>query len=197
MVIKKKAIFFDRDGVLNNNIFYKKYGQFEAPLSKKDLIINPKINFIKKLNKKYLIFVITNQPSAAKKKTTFIKLEETKSKFLNIIKKKKIIIQEYLHCLNDENSKINYCKNFNYCKYKLKKKTNNTCKKPSNLLIEYCIRKYNLDRKKSIFIGDRITDMMAAKKSKLNFILFKNNSNKDVNLKKIQSINNLEKICIK
>jgi D-glycero-D-manno-heptose 1,7-bisphosphate phosphatase len=197
VVIKKKAIFFDRDGVLNNNIFYKKYGQFEAPLSKKDLIINPKINFIKKLNKKYLIFVITNQPSAAKKKTTFIKLEETKSKFLNIIKKKKIIIQEYLHCLNDENSKINYCKNFNYCKYKLKKKTNNTCKKPSNLLIEYCIRKYNLDRKKSIFIGDRITDMMAAKKSKLNFILFKNNSNKDVNLKKIQSINNLEKICIK
>ena len=195
MVIKKKAIFFDRDGVLNNNIFYKKYGQFEAPLSKKDLIINPKINFIKKLNKKYLIFVITNQPSAAKKKTTFIKLEETKSKFLNIIKKKKIIIQEYLHCLNDENSKINYCKNFNYCKYKLKKKTNNICKKPSNLLIEYCIRKYNLDRKKSIFIGDRITDMMAAKKSKLNFILFKNNSNKDINLKKNQSIDNLEKIC--
>ena len=195
MVIKKKAIFFDRDGVLNNNIFYKKYGQFEAPLSKKDLIINPKINFIKKLNKKYLIFVITNQPSAAKKKTTFIKLEETKSKFLNIIKKKKITIQEYLHCLNDENSKINYCKNFNYCKYKLKKKTNNICKKPSNLLIEYCIRKYNLDRKKSIFIGDRITDMMAAKKSKLNFILFKNNSNKHINLKKIQSINNLEKIC--
>jgi histidinol-phosphate phosphatase family protein len=195
VVIKKKAIFFDRDGVLNNNIFYKKYGQFEAPLSKKDLIINPKINFIKKLNKKYLIFVITNQPSAAKKKTTFIKLEETKSKFLNIIKKKKIIIQEYLHCLNDENSKINYCKNFNYCKYKLKKKTNNICKKPSNLLIEYCIRKYNLDRKKSIFIGDRITDMMAAKKSKLNFILFKNNSNKHINLKKIQSINNLEKIC--
>jgi len=195
VVIKKKAIFFDRDGVLNNNIFYKKYGQFEAPLSKKNLIINQKINFIKKLNKKYLIFVITNQPAAAKKKTTFIKLEETKSKFLNIIKKKKIIIQEYLHCLNDENSKINYCKNFNYCKYKLKKKTNNICKKPSNLLIEYCIRKYNLDRKKSIFIGDRITDMMAAKKSKLNFILFKNNSNKHINLKKIQSINNLEKIC--
>jgi histidinol-phosphate phosphatase family protein len=195
VVIKKKAIFFDRDGVLNNNIFYKKYGQFEAPLLKKDLIINPKINFIKKLNKKYLIFVITNQPAAAKKKTTFIKLEETKNKFLNIIKKKKIIIQEYLHCLNDENSKINYCKNFNYCKYKLKKKTNNICKKPSNLLIEYCIRKYNLDRKKSIFIGDRITDMMAAKKSKLNFILFKNNSNKDINLKKNQSIDNLEKIC--
>jgi len=195
VVIKKKAIFFDRDGVLNNNIFYKKYGQFEAPLSKKDLIINPKINFIKKLNKKYLIFVITNQPAAAKKKTTFIKLEETKNKFLNIIKKKKIIIQEYLHCLNDENSKINYCKNFNYCKYKLKKKTNNICKKPSNLLIEYCIRKYNLDREKSIFIGDRITDMMAAKKSKLNFILFKNNSNKDINLKKNQSIDNLEKIC--
>jgi D-glycero-D-manno-heptose 1,7-bisphosphate phosphatase len=197
VVIKKKAIFFDRDGVLNNNIFYKKYGQFEAPLSKKDLIINPKINFIKKLNKKYLIFVITNQPSAAKNKTTFIKLEEIKSKFLNIIKKKKIKIQKYLHCLNDENSKINYCKNFNYCKYKLKKKTSNICKKPSNLLIEYCVRKYNLDRKKSIFIGDRITDMMAAKKSKLNFILFRNNSNKNINLKKIQSINNLEKICLK
>ena len=196
MVVKKKAIFFDRDGVLNKNVFYKKYRQFEAPLSKKDLIINPKINFLKKLDKQYLIFIITNQPSAAKKKTTFFKLNEIKIKFLNTIEKKKIKIQEYLYCLNSENIKTNYCKNFNYCKYRLKKRPNNFCKKPSNLLIEYCIKKYNLNRKKSIFIGDRITDMMAAKKSRLSFILFKNNSNKKLNLKKrIQTINSLDKLC--
>ena len=73
MVISQ-AIFFDRDGVLNKNIFYKKYKQYEAPLSNKDLIIDKNILILKELQKKYLLFIITNQPSAAKNKTTLEEL---------------------------------------------------------------------------------------------------------------------------
>jgi D-glycero-D-manno-heptose 1,7-bisphosphate phosphatase len=197
VVVKKKAIFFDRDGVLNDNIYYKKYKHFEAPLRSQDLKINKKINFLKDISKKYLIFIITNQPAAAKKKTSFLELENIKKKFLNTLKKKKINIDEYLHCYNDYITKTNYCKNFRYCKFRLKNKTTNICKKPSNHLIEYCIKKYNINRTDSIFIGDRTTDMIAAKKSKLNFIFLRNNSNKDVPLKKnIKIIRNINEICL-
>ena len=62
MVNKNKAVFFDRDGVLNKT-FLKK-GKPYAPRSLKDFKIfsntNGILNHLASLN--YLIFVITNQP---------------------------------------------------------------------------------------------------------------------------------------
>ena len=119
MVISQ-AIFFDRDGVLNKNIFYKKYKQYEAPLNNKDLIIDKNIGLLKKLQKKYLLFIITNQPSAAKNKTTIKELKIIKNKFLENLNNKKIKIKKYLVCQNDYSNENNLCKNFSYCKFKKK-----------------------------------------------------------------------------
>ena len=193
MVISQ-AIFFDRDGVLNKNIFYKKYKQYEAPLSNKDLIIDKNILILKELQKKYLLFIITNQPSAAKNKTTFEELKKIKNKFLEKLIYKKIKIKKYLVCQNDYSNKNNFCKNFNYCKFKKKNKITKICKKPSNFLIEYCLKKYKIDNKKSWFIGDRRSDLLAAKKSKLKFILVGKNYNQYDIKYKISSMQSLTKI---
>ena len=170
MVIRQ-AIFFDRDGVLNKNIFYKKHKQYEAPLSNKDLIIDKNILILKELQKKYLLFIITNQPSAAKNKTSFEELKKIKNKFLKNLINKKIKIKRYLVCQNDYSNNNNFCKNFSYCKFKNKGEITKICKKPSNALIEYCLKKYKINNKKSWFIGDRVSDLLAAKKSKLKFVL--------------------------
>ena len=50
------------------------------------------------------------------------------------------------------------------------------CRKPGNKLLEDAILKWNIDRKSSFMIGDRISDYLSAKKSKINFY-YKNNSN--------------------
>lgn len=176
MVINR-AIFFDRDGVLNKNIYYKKYGGYEAPLFLKDLKINKNTRALARLEKKFIFFVITNQPAAAKKKTTVKEINKIKNYFL-VTLNKKIKIKKYLQCLNTEGVKKNYCKKFSYCFFK--KKNKEICKKPSNILIEYCLQKYKIDRKKSYFIGDRKKDMQAAKKSDIKFIFFKNNKNTEV-----------------
>ena len=64
----KKAIFLDRDGVLNKPLI--KRGKSYAPLKVKDFKLYPKVEDIcRKLKKKYLLVVVTNQPDIKKKKT--------------------------------------------------------------------------------------------------------------------------------
>ena len=195
MVENKKAIFFDRDGVLNKNHYYKNFNQFEAPLYPKHLKIDKNISILKELQKKYLLFIITNQPAAAKKKTSIKELVAIKKKFMKNLKNKKIYIKKYLQCLNDKSNKKNFCKNIKYCKFYKIKYPENLCKKPSNTLIEYCLKKYEINNKKSWFIGDRKTDLLAAKKSKLNTILVTNNNENKIESKyTIKSIKNLKNI---
>ena len=195
MVNKNRAIFFDRDGVLNKNYYYQKFNQYEAPLYLNDLKIDKNIKILRELQKKYLLFVITNQPAAAKKKTSIEELKKIKKKFLKTLKNKKIYLKRYLQCFNDKSNTYNFCKNIKYCKFYKKKINKDICKKPSNFLIEYCLKKYKIDNKNSWFIGDRETDMSAAKKSNLNLILIsKNNTVKKNQKYHSNSIKNLKNI---
>lgn len=195
MVNKNRAIFFDRDGVLNKNCYYQKFDQYEAPLYLKDLKIDKNIEILRELQKKYLLFVITNQPAAAKKKTSIEELKKIKKKFLKTLKNKKIYLKKYLQCFNDKSNTYNFCKNTKYCKFYKKKINKNICKKPSNFLIEYCLKKYKIDNKNSWFIGDRQTDILAAKKSNLNQILISKNNTVKKNQKYYSnSIKNLKNI---
>ena len=74
--MKKRAIFFDRDGTL-----IKTKKEKNKPKAIKNLYeckIFPSVKWIlKKLSKKYLLFVITNQPDVFIKKNTVIYLNIT------------------------------------------------------------------------------------------------------------------------
>ena len=48
-----------------------------------------------------------------------------------------------------------------------------SCRKPNNGMIEKAIKEYNVDRKKSWFIGDSTADLAASYKSKIKSILVK------------------------
>ena len=175
-MVKSKAIFFDRDGVMNENIFYKKFNSFESPTLVKDLkIFNNIENILIKLKKHYLFFIVTNQPSYAKNKTSKKNLLEIEKKFKSLFKNRKIKFKRYFVCYNTENVNRNYCFKLDYCKYKKKKIVNKICKKPSNNLLEYAIKKYNLDRRKSWFIGDRQKDLDCARKSNIASVLINAN----------------------
>ena len=65
--MKTKAIFFDRDGVLNRSIVIK--GKPKAPTKLKNFKIYKNLEkYFINLKKEYLIYVITNQPDFYKKK---------------------------------------------------------------------------------------------------------------------------------
>ena len=101
------------------------------------------------------IFIITNQAGIAKNyfsEKNFIKFSKTiKNKFL----KKKIYINDIRYCPYHPLAIVK----------KYKKKSN--FRKPGNLMIEDIKKNWIVDKKKSFMIGDKISDKLAAKKSKI------------------------------
>ena len=134
-----KAIFLDRDGVLN--IPYIRQKKSYAPRKYKDFKFYP---FVKKYcyllkKKKFKLVVVTNQPDLG---LGLIKKSEFK-KMCNKLKEKLGIDEIYA-------SKSKSSKSF--------------FRKPNPGMLIAAIKKHNLNIKKCYLIGDRESDILAAQK---------------------------------
>ena len=156
-ILKNKAFFLDRDGVINKeNGYVLKPQQFKfLPGVKKA------INLLNK--KKFLVIILTNQAAIGKGLITEKKLKKIHSNMINDVKKYK-------------NSEINdifyapYYRNSKIAKYRKNLKD----RKPNIGMFSKAIMKWNIDPKKSYFIGDKITDNIASKKAFVKFYYKKN-----------------------
>lgn len=156
-ILLNKAVFLDRDGVINKDTGYiTKYSQFNfLPGVKKA---------IKYINdKRYLLILITNQAAIGKSLLTEINLKNIHLKMTQDMDK---FNGGYV---ND----IYFSPYYKFSK-KLKYRLNKNDRKPNNGMIKKAIKKWNIDISSSIFIGDKLTDEMAANKSNLKFYLKKN-----------------------
>ena len=140
----KKAIFFDRDGVIVENI------DGEAPPKKEDLKLNLESVPVMKglLQKGYSIFVISNQPDVA-----LGKINE------NV---KKALLKKFRELLGENNISANiyYC--FHHPRGIIKKYAKDCdCRKPKPGMLLKAIHDYKIDPSKSFIIGDRATDVKA------------------------------------
>ncbi|MDQ3281269.1 MAG: HAD-IIIA family hydrolase [Acidobacteriota bacterium] len=68
----KRALFLDRDGVLDELVYYPSHGEWESPRRISDLVLvdgvrEPLQRFV---DAGWLLFIVTNQPSFAKGKTS-------------------------------------------------------------------------------------------------------------------------------
>lgn len=147
----KKAIFLDRDGVLNRPKIIKK--KSFAPKRYKDFkIFSYSEKSVKKLKSLgFYVFVITNQPDVGKKelsKKTLKKMHDT------LIKKTKV-------------DKIFTCTH-------LKDKFCN-CRKPNPGLILKAAKKFSIDLNKSYVVGDRSSDILAGRKANCRTIFIDRN----------------------
>lgn len=140
--MEEKALFLDRDGVINQDFGYvsevKNFifcdGIFEALRG-----------FMKK---NYKLFIITNQSGIAR---GYYSLEDffTLTDFmLKEFKKEKIKIEKVYFCPHDEKA---------HC----------SCRKPKAGMIEQALEEYEVNPEKSLLIGDKITDIQAGQAAKL------------------------------
>lgn len=152
-----KAVFFDRDGVINNNsVNYYTYKYSDFILI--DGIIET-FNYF--FEKNFMLFVVSNQGGISKdiyNKNDVIKLHNQFNKYLK--EKHNIKIEEFAFCPHHSD--------FEKC----------LCRKPNSLLIEKLMAKYNISIEKSFFIGDSERDILAAKKIELK--AFKVEANIDI-----------------
>ena len=150
--LKNKAFFLDRDGVINkDNGYIKKYKDF--------IFLKGVHDAIKYLNKKdYLVIILTNQAAVGKQFLT-----EKKLYFINNYMKKELFKKNKSR-IDD----IFYSPYYKYSKLSKYRKYSSD-RKPSNGMFLKAIKKWNIDVNSSVFIGDKVTDKIAAQKSKVKF----------------------------
>ena len=134
---KNKAVFLDRDGVLNESIVVD--GKPYAPKSLDEFKIVPGVNKLTKQlhNAGYWVFVITNQPDVGNGYTKRTTVER-----MNELLRVSAVIDEIYVCYHSQNE-------------------NCTCRKPSVGLLEQAQIEFGFNRKKSFLIGDRGSDIAA------------------------------------
>lgn len=152
---KHPALFLDRDGVINEIVWNDDIEQLDSPLKESEYeFIDGSIEAIKKFNEAgYYVFVVTNQPAAAKGKTTLNTLYDINTYMIERLKEEGARVDDLFMCPH-------YTKILPMTKDDfLIQKCN--CRKPEPGLIYKAMRKYNIDMEKSFMIGDSISDVKA------------------------------------
>lgn len=134
-----KAIFFDRDGVINRSIIKNNKPYPPKNLEELELIDGIHLLMWRLKQKGFLIFVITNQPDVSRGTQTKSMVEA-----LNTNIKKELPINEIFTCYHDD-------------------KDNCECRKPKPGFVLQAKDKYDIDLKQSFVIGDRWKDIQAGK----------------------------------
>ena len=148
----KKAIFLDRDGVINVERGYTHRLE--------DFSILPDVMHVLKEWQKqgFLFVVITNQSGIAKDLYTQEDVETIHTFLMGEFVKHDIVVSE-----------IYYCKHHpDVCRC--------ICRKPDSLFVEKGLARFGIDAKQSYFIGDKERDIEAAKKAGVKGILIPSNS---------------------
>ena len=161
---KKPAAILDRDGVINYDFGY--VHNFKNFVFRNNVIKG--LRYLIKNN--YYIFIVTNQAGIAKKKfkeTDFYNLHDKIDRYF---KSQKIYTDDIRYCPFHTEAKIK--------KYKV----NSNLRKPKIGMIKELQKNWLIDAKKSFVIGDKKTDQLMAKSSKITFKYASNNFYKDIKI---------------
>ncbi len=144
-----KAVFLDRDGVINKNIFYDSSGEWESPRVIAEFeFINGSVEAMRELQDLgYRLFIATNQPSYAKGKTGLKDLQEIITYCENSLRQSGVFIEKTYCSFNHPKSIVPELAGF--CKYR----------KPSAGALLEAQAEFGLDMAESWMIGDRATDI--------------------------------------
>jgi len=152
--MENKAIFLDRDGVINNpgdNYYVWKTEEF--------VLNNHIINTLKKYQDSgYLLIIISNQGGIAKGIYSKIETDKVHEYLKSELLKHEIFITEIYYC--PHHSDVSNC----------------LCRKPKSLLIEKAVARFSIDIPKSFLIGDSNRDIEAAENIGLRGILIRKNA---------------------
>ncbi len=146
-----KAIFLDRDGVIN----------FERGYTHRleDFVILPDLIEVLQILKQkgYLLIVISNQSGIAKGLYLQSETEILHAYLKDELRKNNIVLDEIYYCIHHPD--VSKC----------------ICRKPDSLFVEKALARFNIDPSKSYFIGDKERDTESGEKAGVKGILIEAN----------------------
>jgi len=149
-----KAIFLDRDGVINREMG-------EYTYRKEDFVLNEGLPEALKIlhDRGYLLIIISNQGGISKGIFGKEDVEALHEILVSSLSSREVKITDFFYC--PHHSDVEAC----------------LCRKPGSLLIEKAMAIYNIDPSRSYMIGDHDRDMLAGQKAGLKPIKITANQN--------------------
>ncbi len=135
--VKNRAVFLDRDGVLNEAVV--RNGKPYSPANAAELVLAPdaEASLRELKGQGFLLLVVTNQPDVAKGITTRATVEAINRKMASTLP-----VDEVFVCYHQDGDGCD-------------------CRKPNPGMILEGARKYNVDLAESFMVGDRWRDVEA------------------------------------
>jgi len=160
----KKAVFLDRDGVINPPVFNPATSDYESPHFTEDYSVYPMVLKALKVlsDENYQLFVVSNQPSYAKGKIPLENLQAVERVLAEYLSENGITISKYYYCYHHPEGIV--AEYSGPCR----------CRKPGTLFLEDAIKQYNLSAEECWFVGDRDTDVACGKAMGMRTIQVKN-----------------------
>ena len=147
----RRAVFVDRDGVINHMYFHPEFGTVDSPANPDQFELLPGVGeAIAELNRlRLLVIVVSNQPGIAKKKFTPALLEAMESKMLASVESSGGKLDAIYNCLHHPEASLE--------QYRL----HCECRKPEPGLLINAANEWSIDLSSSYMIGDGVTDIAA------------------------------------
>lgn len=156
-----RAVFLDRDGVINELIYYPEHGIIDSPFTVEQFRflsgVGEAINKFHELG--YKVVLISNQPGIAKGHMSQETFEKITEKMKTELARSGAFLDAEYYCFHHPEAKIG------------KFKTDCICRKPSPGLLFQAAKDMNLDLSQSWMVGDGLTDIQAGKDAGVKTIL--------------------------
>ena len=163
LINKQKAIFLDRDGVINHLRHDHVKNDSELKIFDYTALAIRLFNI-----NNFKVILVTNQPVISRGECTLKELKNIHNKLETIIGEEKAFIDKIYFCPHHPDS--GYPGEIKSLKIKC------LCRKPNTKLIEDAIRDFNIDIKQSWYIGDSTTDLLTATKMKIKHVMLSSGS---------------------
>jgi len=159
----QRALFLDRDGVVNHLILYK--DGWDSPQKPGDVkLIYGIEKIISRANQNNILVIeISNQPGVAKGKMDQKTSDEIERRVHQLLKQKGAVINKIYICPHHPKSLIS------------KLSINCDCRKPKPGLILNASKELDINLNKSISLGDKASDVEAAKNAGVKSIIYLHN----------------------
>jgi len=148
-----KAVFLDRDGVLNDLEYNAQEGRIGSPLSAKQLRIFPyageSVRRIRELG--YKAILVSNQPGVAKRQLTYREFEKMNGMIREELARHGGSLDGEYYCLHHPHALVK--------KYRL----DCDCRKPKPGLLLRAAKENRVDLAGSFFVGDALVDVKAGR----------------------------------
>ncbi len=139
----KRALFLDRDGIVDELVFYESSGEWEAPRRVEDVrMIEGAANALQRfVSAGWLLFFVTNQPNVAKGKAA---REDVEAVHEQVLRELAVPVARSYLCFHQADDRCE-------------------CRKPSPYFLREAAREFDVDLEQSWMAGDQDSDLLCGR----------------------------------